>query len=150
MGLDMYLSKKTYVKNWDHADPKDRHTVSVTGPHAAQIKPERIAEITEEVGYWRKANAIHKWFVDHCQDGIDDCREVYVGAEQLAQLRDVCRALLAGEVKPEDALPTVEGFFFGNTGYDEDYWQDVTDTESLLSGLLEESQEADFYYRASW
>jgi hypothetical protein len=24
------------------------------------------------VGYWRKANAIHRWFVEHVQDGNDD------------------------------------------------------------------------------
>lgn len=29
--------------------------------------------IKEEVGYWRKANAIHDWFVENVQDGIDDC-----------------------------------------------------------------------------
>ena len=29
--------------------------------------------IKEEVGYWRKANQIHNWFVDHVQDGEDDC-----------------------------------------------------------------------------
>lgn len=29
--------------------------------------------IMEQVGYWRKENMIHQWFVDHVQDGIDDC-----------------------------------------------------------------------------
>ena len=24
--------------------------------------------------YWRKANAIHGWFVKNAQQGIDDCR----------------------------------------------------------------------------
>lgn len=32
-----------------------------------------IYEIHEEIGYWRKANEIHNWFVEHVQDGIDDC-----------------------------------------------------------------------------
>ena len=32
MGLDMYLEKRTYVKNWDHQTPEERHTVTVTGP----------------------------------------------------------------------------------------------------------------------
>ena len=27
----------------------------------------------DEVGYWRKENMIHKWFIDHVQDGVDDC-----------------------------------------------------------------------------
>ena len=29
--------------------------------------------IIERVGYWRKANQIHNWFVNRVQDGIDDC-----------------------------------------------------------------------------
>ena len=34
MGLDMYLHKRTYVKNWDHMGPEDRHTITVAGPSA--------------------------------------------------------------------------------------------------------------------
>ena len=47
--------------------------------------------IAEQVGYWRKANAIHQWFVDNVQDGEDDCdyhREVTRG--DLIELRDLC------------------------------------------------------------
>ena len=42
MGLDMYLHKRTYVKNWDHMGPEDRHTITVAGPSAASITPEQI------------------------------------------------------------------------------------------------------------
>ena len=47
--------------------------------------------IAEQIGYWRKANAIHQWFVDNVQDGEDDCdyhREVT--EEDLIALRDLC------------------------------------------------------------
>ncbi len=30
MGLDMYLSKKTYVKQWDHQSPEEKYEVVVT------------------------------------------------------------------------------------------------------------------------
>lgn len=29
--------------------------------------------IIKQVGYWRKANEIHNWFVENVQDGEDDC-----------------------------------------------------------------------------
>lgn len=29
--------------------------------------------IMTEIAYWRKANHIHKWFVDNVQYGVDDC-----------------------------------------------------------------------------
>lgn len=47
--------------------------------------------IIEEVGYWRKANSIHNWFVEHVQDGIDDCRyHDEVTKEILEELLDIC------------------------------------------------------------
>ena len=94
MGLDMYLMRRHYVQNWDHMKPSERHTVTVKGPLAKVIKPERISYIEEQVGYWRKANQIHRWFVDNCQDGVDDCRDAYVSEEQLTELRDLCRKVL--------------------------------------------------------
>jgi len=49
----------------------------------------------EEIGYWRKANAIHRWFEDHCsEDGIENCQPVYVSKEDLIQLRDDCQKVL--------------------------------------------------------
>jgi hypothetical protein len=97
MGLDMYLSKRTYVKNWDHQKPKEKHRIIIRkgGKIRTDIKPERISYIQEEVGYWRKANAIHKWFVDNCQEGNDDCRFAYVEHKQLTELYENCKTILA-------------------------------------------------------
>ena len=52
--------------------------------------------IVENVGYWRKANAIHKWFVDNVQDGIDDCDyHNEVTKEILEDLLDTCEKVIA-------------------------------------------------------
>lgn len=63
-------------------------------------------EFAEEVGYWRKANAIHNWFVDHVQDGYDDCRyHNEVTKEVLEELLDTCTkvytscTMMLGKVK---------------------------------------------------
>lgn len=51
--------------------------------------------IYEQVAYWRKANAIHKWFVDNVQDGQDDCcyhREVT--EKDLKELIGICEEIL--------------------------------------------------------
>lgn len=63
MGRDMYLSKKHYVKNWDHMPPDRRYTVTVRvgGKRVNTIKSERVSHVVEEVAYWRKANQIHPW-----------------------------------------------------------------------------------------
>lgn len=97
MGLDMYLTRRTYVKNWDHPSPDRRHHITVMrgGQIREDIKPDRISYIVEEVGYWRKANAIHKWFVDHCQGGVDECQETPVEVDKLQELVDLCKKVLS-------------------------------------------------------
>ena len=53
--------------------------------------------IYEVVGYWRKVNAVHKWFVENVQCGEDDCdyhREVT--AEDLRNLIAVCTTVISG------------------------------------------------------
>ena len=53
------------------------------------------SRIMEQVGYWRKANHIHNWFVENIQDGNNDCdyhREVT--EDDLHELLDVCHEVL--------------------------------------------------------
>lgn len=96
MGLDMYLSKKTYVQNWDHHPAESRFEVTVKrgGKEYSPIQPGRVKYVEEEVAYWRKANAIHRWFVENVQNGTDDCGTYYVSREQLAELVALCKDVL--------------------------------------------------------
>ena len=43
--------------------------------------------------YWRKANAIHKWFVDNCQKGEDNCQPHLVRKNKIKELYEVCKAI---------------------------------------------------------
>ena len=193
MGLDMYFYKKTYVKNWDHAkDRKHEVSVKLNGePHPA-INPENVTYIQEEVGYWRKANHIHAWFVDNCQDGEDNCQESYVDLEKMKELLQICISirdncpLVTGKVEngysygedgekisnmvdgelmtnpefAEDLLPTQSGFFFGGTGYDQWYMEDILNTIKILEPELKMYEELEklglafslpeYHYRSSW
>lgn len=98
MGLDMYLSKKVYVKNWPHTPANNRHKITVKRGGGevpkTEINPERIETITESLGYWRKANAIHNWFIENCAGGTDDCRPVYISREHLQELLDTVNKVL--------------------------------------------------------
>lgn len=52
--------------------------------------------IAKDVGYWRKANQIHNWFVEHVQDGEDDCcYHNEVTKETLEELLDTCEKVIA-------------------------------------------------------
>ena len=109
--------------------------------------------IMEQVGYWRKANEIHRWFVENVQDGEDDCdyhREVT--KEDLEELRDICHEILCNPDVAEDRLPTQSGFFFGGTNYDEWYMEDIKDTIDIITKVLETTdfEKEMVYYRSSW
>jgi hypothetical protein len=60
MGLDMYLNRKTYiglgVKAHVQLFKVEKDDVLVPMP----FNDSKVKYIEEEVGYWRKANAIHK------------------------------------------------------------------------------------------
>ena len=87
MGLDMYLLRKISIVNYDN----HKYTINISlNGQPVNINPDKVSEITEEIGYWRKANAVHKWFVDNVQDGKDDCGSYYVSKEKLQQLMHDC------------------------------------------------------------
>lgn len=150
MGLDMYLSKKTYVKYWEHKGD-DNYDVKVTkGGQPTNIDPKKVSYITEEVGYWRKANQIHKWFVDNVQNGNDDCGNYYVSREKLEELLDLCRKVQADMSLAEQLLPSQSGFFFGGTDYDDWYYQDIDRTIEMLEEILSDETADEFEYTSSW
>jgi len=94
MGLDMYLYRKTYVKNWEHMTEEDKTNIVLTGDRTKGIDTNKISEIVEEFGYWRKANAIHNWFVENVQGGVDDCKEYHVETFYLKELLNLVNKVL--------------------------------------------------------
>ena len=150
MGLDMYLSKKTYVKYWEH-NGDNNYDVKVTkAGNPTKIDPKKVSYIVEEVGYWRKANQIHQWFVDNVQGGVDDCRDAYVERDKLEELLNLCKIVSIDKDKAEQLLPTASGFFFGGTGYDEWYYEQIDETIQILEEALSDDEADHFEYHSSW
>jgi hypothetical protein len=147
MGLDMYLSRKIYLGlNYEHNREQYKDIViKVKG-----VNINKVTYIEEEAITWRKANAIHKWFVDNVQDGKDDCGYYYVDKEQLEELYDLIKSIK----NKKDAiakLPTSEGFFFGSYEYDEWYFKELRRTEKELKKILDHKDDnGEYYYRSSW
>ena len=126
MGLDMYL----YGVNDEHMpiDKQNRRTL---------------------VCYWRKANAIHRWFVENVQDGVDDCGIYIVSVEQLKELLHLAKEALASS-EPANFLPTMSGFFFGGTDYGEWYREDLKHTIKTLSEIIRLDEFKLYEYHAWW
>jgi len=146
----MYLEKRTYVKQWSFQKPEEQYNVEVTkGGEPTNIKPERVTHIVEEIGYWRKQNQIHQWFVENVQNGVDNCGEYCVSKVQLEDLLEICKKILNDNSLAEELLPTTSGFFFGGTEYDEWYFDGIKNTIEILEEALSDNS-GDYYYSSSW
>ena len=150
MGLDMYLSKKTYVKYWEHNGDNNYEVKVTKGGNPTKIDPKKVSYVVEEVGYWRKANQIHQWFVDNVQCGVDDCRDAYVERDKLEQLLNLCKIVSIDKDKAEQLLPTASGFFFGGTGYDEWYYEQINETIEILEEAHSDEEADHFELHSSW
>jgi hypothetical protein len=151
MGLDMYLTKHVFVgANYEHRNVTGTVDIKVAG-EVLPIAFNKISYIIEEAVYWRKANAIHQWFVDNCQDGVDECQNTYVPKEKLVELLDLCKRVKKNHALAGELLPTQGGFFFGSTDYDEWYWDDINYTIKNLSAVIKKDNgNGEFYYHSSW
>lgn len=146
MGLDMFLTGKRYL--WGQGN--DTEVAQAISKLLPETMGKRVKEISVEAGYWRKANAIHAWFVKHVQGGTDDCGEYIVSNEQLEELRDLVKQVLADHSKAPELLPFQGGFFFGDTTYNEWYFNDLDETQAIIDSALAFGAGWDFYYQASW
>lgn len=108
--------------------------------------------------YWRKSNAIHNWFVNECQGGIDECQETPVEAEQLAYLHATCvKAIDAydhgDKAEAAGILTPTPGCFFGSTDIDDWWAEDVRRTILELERVINlaiRTGGVQFYYHSSW
>lgn len=143
------------VKNIPSKDKIDFYKQFYTEKYSAWDTEHKYGyyRIMEQVGYWRKANHIHNWFVENIQDGEDDCayhREVT--KKDLEELLDVCETVLAscelieGEInngyhsENGKMVPTIE---------DGKYVKDPSVAEELLpteSGFFFGGTDYDEYY----
>lgn len=148
MGLDMYLTAKKYLSEYNEEGKPQRDAVAALFPEMAGAK---LQYVQFEVGYWRKANAIHKWFVTNVQNGVDECQTSYVPRDRLIALREVCVQVLDDKKQARTLLPTAEGFFFGQTTYDNWYFQNVEDTIEIIDRALAlPKHDWIIEYHASW
>lgn len=167
MGLDMYLKTIPKVEGYDFKglitlDNELLEDVSIL-PEVVQPYAKRMThmkewyELSQQVSYWRKANQIHNWFVENVQNGVDDCEPYEVTEEDLVDLVDTIESVLketmrTGVSSAAERLPITEGFFFGNSDYDEYYFEQLLSTQETINKVLNtvNFDEEYVYYRSSW
>lgn len=153
MGLDMYLNASRYLSDFDEADVEKKEAMLKLFPELeVYLEKDKnpVREMVAEIGYWRKANAIHNWFVQNVQDGDDDCKRYFVNREELEKLKGLCQQVLADNSLAEELLPPTSGFFFGSTEIDEYYIDDLQKTVAIIDKALALPNNWEFEYQSSW
>ena len=148
MGLDMYLylrdykSRHHYINRYNLEYPKE---LKELGDEILE-RNFMSASTQYQVGYWRKAYAIHNWFVKNCQNGEDDCKEYYISIDDLEKLGEVVVKVIYNHSLASELLPTYDD------KYDEWYFKDLEYTRDLLIKVLPIAEEYpyDIVYSSSW
>lgn len=144
MGLDMYLEAKLHLPPYSTELAPVRQAIGqAIGYTPPTEKPGNdatlmeITGVTVRVGYWRKFDPLHQWFVNNVQEGHDDCRPAYIAPDVLAELEEQLDQVSASE-------------HFVNEG-DEPMSEDDIDYTLKIVVQAKKLQERgwDIYYRAS-
>ena len=172
MGLDMYLYMNKYevahrykIENGKKL-PKNFYPKELEQLEQDILKRNFLSKETKyQVGYWRKFNALHWWIVKNYANEKDDCREIYLSVEDIEKLLKVCLKVMMDHSKASELLPTKSGFLFGDTEYDDWYFENLEYTINLLQKIIELIKkqtkeedpdsavycyEWDIIYQASW
>lgn len=114
---------------------------------------------TDEIMYWRKANAIHGYFTRDWI-GEDNCVPIPVSIDSILELKNICNDILTMKAEGdldaledycETELPTTTGFFFGEYEYDDWYFDDIQNTYDFLNELTkDEDWENHEYFYYAW
>jgi hypothetical protein len=167
MGLDMYLEGSKVINAYRPLPKEMALAIAVKEGLGLPDCANPLSAIETGIMTWRKSNAIHKWFVDNCQEGVDNCQRTELKLVHLEELHSVLEQLLGrqpGQGPAYDAklaaelLPPCEGFFFGGTEIDAAYWEDVETTHHRIGQWIDFIKrdnvgglhEWELFYRASW
>lgn len=97
--------------------------------------------------YFRKVNCLYGYCIDN--NLFEDYgRLALIDHEQMVDILNRAKEILSQPTKEEqlkkgeELLPTEDGFFFGNTDYNDYYLQDIEEVRDKFKGMLDEWNDA--------
>ena len=87
------------------------------------------------IGYFRKVNFLVKFFEERGFD-VENQTPLEISKEQAEELLERCEEVLKDNSKGPELLPTLSGFFFGNTDYNSYYYKDVKSVRDYIKETL--------------
>ena len=145
MGLDMYLRGDKFISNWDTSQI-DEHGMALEVKRPV-IDGFEVSSYNLDLGYWRKFAPLHHFIVKVFADGVDECQEIHLSADDLRRIAAALR---------DDNLPDNEdcgGFFFGNPEFwdaDRAEGEKHAETFDKAAKWVESNSWNSVTYQASW
>ena len=95
MGLDIYLSKKTFIGAMFRSS-EVRGTINLT-KHGKQIpiKLQRVSYVIEDIYHGNKTHWLHGWLNRELQEALANAEEREISGEVMDRLHRVCIEILA-------------------------------------------------------
>lgn len=162
MGLDMYFYERHWLRPQQNKRGhliKPSFTISTEMYGKGRKRFQDVSYITCFVGYFRKANAIHKYMLDKSGYGDDidftNGRDLRIFRTDISELKNICLELLGLRGKKfkeraKELLPTAEGFFWGSQEYDKWYRKDLRDFVKMANKFHLDDPDVDVIYYADW
>ena len=137
MGLDITFNRIKRVELSQEAQ-EDRF-----GMVALDELYNNVELVYDELAYYRKVNFLYRYFSDYMDaNGIMAVVDKYA----IEDVIELCKEVLADNSKAEELLPTVDGFFFGSTEYDEYYFKEVEQVLKDFEKILQEFDMENYFY----
>lgn len=86
----------------------------------------------KEVAYFRKINFLIPAIEEITGETVENCQDIELSKNDIEKIIHRCKLVLSDHSLAPEYLPTQEGFFFGNTDYDDSYFEDVREVEDSL------------------
>lgn len=88
-----------------------------------------------QIGYFRKVNFLVRFFEKRGFD-VEHQTPLAIKKEDVEELLSKCEEVLKDPPRGSELLPTMSGFFFGSTKYDEYYYEDVKSVRDYIKNKL--------------
>ena len=90
---------------------------------------------TKKIGYFRKVNFLVAFFKNRGYY-ISNRISIPIDRKDAEELLTRCSMVLEDHSRADELLPTIDGFFFGNTEYNEWYFRDVAEVKDYVQLTL--------------
>ena len=154
MGLDIYISKKTFIGAMFHASGVSGIISLTKRGKQIPIKLQRVAYVIEDIYHGSKTYWLHNWLNRELPEELMNAKECEISEDVMDRLHRVCNEILAHRNRPDfreicreklhcDLKPEIDKEAL-------ELFLDEVEELATATDPSEKTDDAVFYVSASW